>query len=361
MSKLCSLLSAAVIGALALPSAVLAAEPFASIQPIQSDGWAADPQDQGMSPEEFIRAESLHFMANMVGREGINNFFHFQSLAQAEDRWVVSPNNDVIYSMAIVDASDGFTLTLPDTGDRFITAQIVSEEHMSRQLVGGGVYQFEADSFPGSHVAIGVRIGTDATDEDVQFILENLHTKMKVEASASGPVPAHDEEAMLRVRDAMMEEYDKMSNTFGLMTDDVTKVKDWERFTYATAGAWGLAANEYAMYAPYALSGAKADTCYVATYVQPIVDQFWSITAYNNEKYLMANENNIVNTGNAKLNDDGTFTVHFGSREACAGVEGIKNFILTTEDDWTFLMRAYEPDVAAFYDYQMPEIVPVGE
>jgi len=356
-----NMILAALFAVVAWPTNALAAEPFASIPPVQTDGWSAKPEDHGMSPEEFIRAESLHFMANMAQREGINNFYHFQSLAQAEDRWVVSPNNDVIYSMAIVDASNGFTLTLPETGDRFITAQIVSEEHMSRQLVGGGVYKFEAGTFPGSHVAIGIRIGTDATDKDVQFILNDLHTKMNLDAKKSAPVPTYDKETMLRVREAMMVEYDRMSDTFGLMTDDVAKVENWERFTYATAGAWGLAADQYAMYAPYVLAGAKAATCYVATYVQPIVNQFWSITAYNDEKYLMANENNIVNTGNVTLNDDNTFTVHFGSREACSGVEGVKNFILTTEDNWSFLMRAYEPDVAAFSDYEMPQIIPVGE
>ena len=158
-----------------------------------------------------------------------------------------------------------------------------------------------------------------------------------------------------------MVEYDKMPDTFGLMTDDVTKVTDWERFTYATAGAWGLAADQYAMYAPYSLPNAKADTCYVATYPQPKVDQFWSITAYNKEKYLMSDENNAINSGRATLNDDGTFTVHFGSEQACAGADDIKNFILVTDDHWSFLMRAYEPDVEAFYEYKMPEIVPIAD
>ena len=342
------------------PSVVIGA-PFDTIPPIQSDGWAADPHDHGMSPEEFIRAESLHFMSGMAEREGINNFYHFQSLARAEDKWVVSPNNDVIYSMGIVDVSEGFTLYMPDTGNRFLTAQIVSEEHMSQQLVGGGTYSFDPGHFPGSHVAIGVRIGTDASNDDVKHILETLHPQLRIEATAAAPVSTYDEVAMMAVRDAMMLEYDKMSDTFGLMTDDITKVADWERFTYATAGAWGLAADEYAMYAPYALQNAKSDTCYVATYDQPIVNQFWSITAYNSEKYLMANESNIVNTGNATLNEDDTFTVHFGSKEACAEVQDIKNFILATEDNWAFLMRAYEPDVAAFYEYQIPEIVPVAK
>ncbi len=131
-----------------------------------------------------------------------------------------------------------------------------------------------------------------------------------------------------------------------------------EKFTYASAGAWGLSEDKYAMYLPYNLINAKKDICYTATYTQPKVSQFWSITAYKNEKYLMTNENNIVNSGNVTLNDDDSFTVHFGSVEACAG-ENVKNYILTTEDDWGFLMRAYEPEVDAFKSYKAPNIKPV--
>ncbi|MEP4076329.1 DUF1214 domain-containing protein [Haloferula sp.] len=332
--------------------------PFSSIEAIDSSSWAANPVDQGMTAEEFIRAESLHFMKGMAGREGINNFYHFTSLAKAEDKWVVSPNNDVIYSMAIVDASKGFTLTLPDTGDRFITGQIVTEEHMSHHLVGGGVYKFTGEEFNGSHVAIGVRVGTDASADDVALIVDTLQPQMLVDSNSAGEVSSYDEETLLKVRSALMVEYNKLPNTFGQMTDDVKKVKDWEKFTYCSAGAWGLAEDKYAMYLPYNLKGAKKDVCYTATYPQPKVDQFWSITAYNNEKYLMSNDDNIINTGNAILNDDGTFTVHFGPA-SYKDREGVKNFILTTEDNWGFLMRAYEPDVKAFEAYDIPEIKPV--
>jgi len=328
--------------------------PFSTIEPIDSSDWSTDPRDHGMTAEEFIRSESLNFMKGMAAREGINNFFHFTALASAEDKWVVSPNNDVIYSMVVVDASKGFTLTLPDTGERFITGQIVSEEHMSRQLVGGGVYKFGGQEFNGTHVAIGVRVGTDATDNDVAYIVEQIQPQMKVEAYSANDVPAYDEESLLAVRAALMAEYNALKDTFGQMKDDVGKVEDWEKFTYVTAGAWGLAEDRYAMYLPYNLKGARKDVCYVATYTQPKVDEFWSITAYNNEKYLMSNEDNIVNSGNATLNEDGTFTVHFGP-ESCKSRKEVKNFIRTTEDDWGFLMRAYEPDVGAFEAYMIPE------
>lgn len=328
--------------------------PFSSIDPIDSSSWTIDPVKLGMTAEQFLESESLHFMTGMAARNGMNEFYHFTTLAKAEDKWVVSPNNDVIYSMITVDVSKGFTLELPEAGDRYITAQIVSQEHISTQLVGGGTYTFTGDEFKGSHVAIGIRVGTDATKADIDYIVEQLHPKMKLTAASSEPVPAYDKEKLLTVRTALMEEYNKLPDTFGLMTDDVKKVTDWERFTYATAGAWGLSENQFAMYAPYSLTDAKADECYVATYKQPKVEGFWSITAYNFDKYLMANEHNVVNSGNVTLNDDATFTVHFG---ACDDVEDIKNYLITTEDNWGFLMRAYGADVEAFRNYDMPEIV----
>jgi hypothetical protein len=98
--------------------------------------------------------------------------------------------------------SNGFTLTVPGTGDCFITAQIISEEHMSHQLVGGGVYKFTGKEFNGSHVAIGIRVGTDASAEDIKYIVEKLQPQMKVVANAKQPVSTYDNETVLKVRAA---------------------------------------------------------------------------------------------------------------------------------------------------------------
>lgn len=35
------------------------------------------------------------------------------------------------------------------------------------------------------------------------------------------------------------------------------------------------------------------------------------------------------------------------------------NYAATPEDGWSFLLRAYEPDVDAFKSYSMPQIVSV--
>lgn len=326
--------------------------------PIDSSGWAVDPTDYGMTAEKYIEAESLHFMTGIAARNGINEFFHFTDKANAADKWVVSPNNDTIYSIGVVDITEGFTLTLPDTGDRFMSIQIVTREHMSHQFYGGGEYKFAKGDIKGSHVVVGIRVGTDSTDEDIKYIVSSLQPKMSIKAGSATAVPAYDLKKMQTVRAALLPAYDKLRNTFGQMTDDTSKVTDWEKFTYVTAGAWGLSADEHAMYAPYAKMGVKGGDCYQATYTVPEVGEFFSITVYGPDKYLMGDENNIVNTGNVNLNDDGTFTVNFG-RRACA--EGAKNFLLTPSDNWSFLMRAYKPNIKAFQNYRMPEITSINK
>ncbi|MBE9476039.1 MAG: DUF1214 domain-containing protein, partial [Proteobacteria bacterium] len=129
---------------------------------------------------------------------------------------------------------------------------------------------------------------------------------------------------------------------------------DWEKFTYVTAGAWGLSQDKDAMYVPYAKEGIKGGDCYVGTYPPVPVKEFFSMTAYNQDKYLMANEDNIVSSAQGLItNDDGSFTVYFGGPDCRA--EG-QNYIYTPEDNWSFLIRAYGPDVEAFKAYEVPEL-----
>jgi len=52
------------------------------------------------------------------------------------------------------------------------------------------------------------------------------------------------------------------------------------------------------------------------------------------------------------LNEDGTFTVYFGSKVQCGDVPNRLDIV----DGWNFLMRAYKADVEAFKKYKMPEV-----
>ena len=64
-------------------------------------------------------------------------------------------------------------------------------------------------------------------------------------------------------------------------------------------------------------------------------------------------ENSLLNNSNVKLNQDGTFTVYFGSEEDCGDVQNR----LDTPEGWNFLLRVYLPGEEVLSgDYKLPEI-----
>ena len=332
----------------------MAAEPFSTVDTVDSSNWKYDPATKGMTAEQFIEAESVHFMNNINGLAGgLETFYHFTDLSKAENRWVVSPNNDTIYSMAVADISKGFSVTIPSDGDRYITVQIATQDHTATTFVGGGTYEFPAGSFNGTHVAIGIRVGTDGSAEDIKHIVENMQPQMKIEANSSNPLPSYDKEKLLEVRAHMMQGYNQLADTYGLATRDITTVTDWENFAYATAGAWGLNTDDVSMYAPSMPVNADQNKCYTITMEVPEVEQFWSMTVYNNEKYLMSNDYTRVNTYNANMNEDGSVTIHASNN--IEDGEKFDNFLYVNEDNWGTLIRAYGVvDTEGFTTYEFP-------
>jgi hypothetical protein len=96
-----------------------------------------------------------------------------------------------------------------------------------------------------------------------------------------------------------------------------------------------------------------ADRCHTATYQVPENNAFWSITVYGADGY-MKSVNNILNASNTKMNADGTFTVHFGSKEACGDVPNR----LDAPEGWNFLMRVYRPGQSVLNgSYKLPDAV----
>jgi hypothetical protein len=124
----------------------------------------------------------------------------------------------------------------------------------------------------------------------------------------------------------------------------------------AAASGWGLLPASQATYFSYA-GGHPITACRRATYQVPKNGAFWSIQVYDKTGFI-ASENSTLNSRRAKLNQDGTFTAYFGSKELCGDVPNR----LDVSDGWNFMMRVYLPDpetvLGGRYTLPATEVVP---
>lgn len=331
------------------------------IADINSTGWAVDPWDFGMSAMEYQRKEADIFALNMIDRSGLNEFYHFQGLTTAADTWVVTPNVDTVYSIAVIDARDGFSIELPDVGARFISLHVQDQNHtFVAYSWDAGLHDFPAGSIETDYVIVGIRTGTDATPEDVDYINTVLQPAMVIKSNSAVPYETDTTEAdIAALREALLVEWAKLPNMYDTVQFDINDVSDWEKWTYTIAGSWGLSPESTAMYVAWAPENTKADTCYTATFDKVPANAFASLTLYNADNYLMTDTHNVVSTGRESYieNDDGSFTIIFGGAECqTLAEERSVNYAQTPEDGWRGQVRAYRPDVETMKAYALPEL-----
>jgi hypothetical protein len=100
---------------------------------------------------------------------------------------IVRPNRDTLYSLSVFDLDAGpVTVTLPDAGERFMSMQVIDEDHYTPEVVyGAGTHTYTRERIGTRYVSLGVRT-----------------------AQPGGPgrfeVPNWDQASQKKVRDALL-------------------------------------------------------------------------------------------------------------------------------------------------------------
>ena len=97
----------------------------------------------------FVRAETDRMFAGLqADAGGVNTLLHHRAPAPLDHQTVIRMNRDTLYSLAIVDISEGATLTVPDSGGRYLSVMIVNEDHyINRVLHEAGDYELTIQEF----------------------------------------------------------------------------------------------------------------------------------------------------------------------------------------------------------------------
>ena len=81
--------------------------------------------------DNFVRAESDHMIhVNMESNGvGFGQFTHLREPTTPDNQPVIRMNQDTFYSMVLLDLSQPATITLPEVGGRYMSMQVVNQDH----------------------------------------------------------------------------------------------------------------------------------------------------------------------------------------------------------------------------------------
>jgi len=176
-------------------------------------GLSTAAQAQDVTPvtiDNFAQAESDLYFGNAIKEAGgIGKFFHNRAPVALDKQLVIRMNRDTLYSSAVFDLDAGpVTITLPDPGKRFMSMQIISEDHCASMVVYAPKTATLAKQNVGTRYAMAaVRTLADPNNSDDLKQVAALQDAIKV-SQPGGPgkfeVPNWDTQQQKEIRDAVL-------------------------------------------------------------------------------------------------------------------------------------------------------------
>lgn len=291
--------------------------------------------------DNFVRAETDRMFADIQGASGgVNRWHHLRAPTAIDEQTVIRMNRDTLYSMAVVDISQGATVTIPDAGDRYLSVMVVNQDHyINKTFHDPGEHTISVDEFDTPYVLLAARVLVDSADPDDIKRVNAIQDGFSLTAASDEPfaMPDYDETSFTATREAVLEEGRQsggLKQTHGVFG---TKAEvDPDRHRIGTAMGWGGLPEYEATYVgeePNLPIGA-----YRITTKDVPVDAFWSITVYSKAGYFEENARGAYSVNNITgvSNEDGSLTVHLG------GDENRPNHIPLPEG-WNYIVRLYQP------------------
>lgn len=304
-----------------------------------------------VTADTFIRAETDRMFSENLHHIGeVNKVYHNRDVTALDMQTVIRMNRDTLYSVAIVDTEGGATINFPEVADnRYVSIYVVDNDHYTPAIFyKPGVHKILADT---KYVMLIFRVQVfDTKNPEELAAIHKLQDQFVVNATSADPLPKFQwERASLNALRTQYEKESAKNKSYKNMMGARGKVNEKTRHL-AAAAAWGLFPEEDATYLNYN-GNHSVESCWRATYQVPENKAFWSITVYDKDGY-MNSENVNINSSTAKINDDGSFTVYYGSRALCGKVDNR----LDTTAGWNILMRIYRPGESVLNgSYEIPE------
>ncbi len=312
----------------------------------QQDGSGKSAEGEKTVPvtvKNFTRAETDRYFGNTVKLGGFGKLFHYRAPTPIEKQVVVRMNRDTLYSAGVFDLDAGsVTIALPDTGKRFMSVMVITEDHYAPPVVYAPVTStFDRTQAGTRYILVVIRTFADFNDPTDIKAANALQDRIEVKQAGSGTfeVPNWDPVSLGNIRDHLAALAAMSGGTterrMGANRNDVDPVFH----LMATATSWGLNPPEAAVYKVVFLKANDGSTIHKLTVKDAPVDGFWSISVYNAKGFFEKNPLNAysINGVTAKRDPDGSYTIQFG------GCTQDTANCLFTPAGWNYSARQYRP------------------
>jgi hypothetical protein len=309
--------------------------------------------------DTFARAESDMYIASNAKDGAFGKLVHHREPADIDHQMVIRLNRDTLYSFGVFDLDAGpVTITMPDAGKRFMSMQVINEDHyVPNVFYGAGAHTLTRQNAGTRYVVVGIRTLADPNDPQDLKAVHALQDAIKVSQKATGSLdlPQWDQASQKKIRDALLtlgEFTGGFKNAFG------TKQQvDPVRHLIGTAAGWGGNPDKDASYLSVTPAKNDGTTVHKLTVKNVPVDAFWSVSVYNGKGYFEKNPLNAYSLNNitAKKGADGTVAIQFG------GCDGKIPNCLPIMQGWNYTVRLYRPRPEILNGtWKFPEAQPVA-
>jgi hypothetical protein len=289
----------------------------------------------------FIRAESDLYFARTVKKARLGKLHHTRQMTPIDQQDVVRMNRDTLYSSGVFDLDAApVTIALPNRGKRFMSMQILSEDHYTIDVVyAHGRHSYARERVGTRYAMVAIRTLADPGNPSDMKAAHALQDAVKVEQAAVGKfeIPNWEPASQTKIRGALEMLGTALGDTgpaFGAKNE-----VDPVRHLISTAIGWGGNPVEAATYQSAAPAANDGKTVHKLTVKDVPVGGFWSISVYDDRGYFEKNDRDVYSLNNltAKPDATGSFNVQFGDCRNDA------TNCLPITAGWSYTVRLYQP------------------